>query len=173
MYSIKYWKIRKGKGHFCRRSESSQNMYSNYYWKSQRQKANFVKLEPWKGTCLPTVRRSHTNAHNAIMHLQKQAIWEITWKHTPCKSQINASGVTTPQSQNQTLPLICLPTVGRSHTSAHNAIMHLHKQVLLIDTSKHIPYWTKSMQMVRLLHNPMIKPCPTFAHPHWREATSL
>ena len=43
------------------------------------------------------------------------------------------------QSQNHTLPDICSPTVGRSHTSAHSAIMHLHKQAILEFTSKHIP----------------------------------
>ena len=42
---------------------------------------------------------------------------------------INAIGAISPQSQNHILPNICSPTVGRHHTSAHSAIMHLPMQV--------------------------------------------
>ena len=42
-----------------------------------------VTLENWKGTCSSTVERSHTNAHNAIMHLHKPAILESTSKDIP------------------------------------------------------------------------------------------
>ena len=44
----------------------------------------------------PTVKRRHTSAHNAIMHVQKQEILEDTWKYIPYKSQINANGASTP-----------------------------------------------------------------------------
>ena len=73
----------------------------------------------------PTVKRRHTSAHNAIMHVQKQEILEDTWKYIPYKSQINANGASTPQSQNQISADICLPTVERGPIAVKGVVGHL------------------------------------------------
>ena len=85
-----------------------------------------IYLETWKGTCSPTVGRSH----NAVMHVLVQALLELTSKHTPLKSQINANGATTLQLQSHILPNMCSPTVERSHITVKSAEVHSEKQEL-------------------------------------------
>ena len=62
------------------------------------------------------------------MHVEKQEILEDTWKHIPYKSQINANGASTPQSQNQISADICSPTVERGHITVKSVVGHLPKQ---------------------------------------------
>ena len=86
----------------------------------QNVEIHFVDLETWNSTCSSTVARSHTSAHNAIMHFHTQALLEFTSKHIPYKSQTNANGATTLQSQNHS-PSISSPhqsssTLERSYT---------------------------------------------------------
>ena len=69
------------------------------------------------------------------MHVEKQEILEDTWKHIPYKSQINANGASTPQSQNQISADICSPTVERGHITVKSVVGHLPKQEIWKRTS--------------------------------------
>ena len=71
------------------------------------------------------------------MHVEKQEILEDTWKHIPYKSQMNANGASTPQSQNQISVGICLPTVERDHDhiTVKSVVGHLPKQEIWKRTS--------------------------------------
>ena len=69
-----------------------------------------------------------TQVLTAIMQLHKQVILEITSKHTPQKSQINAIGANFPQSQKKILPNIFSTTVERSHITVKNAGAHSIEQ---------------------------------------------
>lgn len=87
-----------------------------------------------------TYHSGEKRSHNAIMRVHKRALLDITSKHIPQKSKINANSATDLQSQNQACPKIwyhyckaceslfsragiwkgtCYPTVVRSHRSAH------------------------------------------------------
>ena len=68
------------------------------------------------------------------MHVEKQEILEDTWKHIPYKSQINANGASTPQSQNQISADICSP-VERGHITVKSVGGHLPKQEIWKRTS--------------------------------------
>ena len=69
-----------------------------------------------------------TQVLTAIMQLHKQVILEITSKHTPQKSQINAIVANFHQSQKKILPNIFSPTVERSHITVKNAEAHSIEQ---------------------------------------------
>ena len=69
------------------------------------------------------------------MHVEKQEILEDTWKHIPYKSQMNANGASTPQSQNQISAGICSPTVERGHITVKSVVGHLPKQEIWKRTS--------------------------------------
>ena len=83
-----------------------------------------VELETWKVTYSPTVKRRHTSAHNAIMHVQKQEILEDTWKYIPYKSQINAYGATSLQSQDSISTNIYSPKAEKSHITIMSVGVH-------------------------------------------------
>ena len=68
-----------------------------------------------------------------MLHVQKQEILEDTWKYIPYKSQINANGASTPQSQNQISADLCSPTVERGLITVQSVVSqvgnlktHLH-----------------------------------------------
>ena len=77
-----------------------------------------------------TLTHSGEEPHNAILYLHEQAISETTSKHIPQRSQINANGATSLQSQNEILPDMCSPTVERSHITVKSAEAHSAEQKL-------------------------------------------
>ena len=96
---------------------------------------SFGRAGNLKSHILTQKKRRHTSTHNAIMRVQKQEILEDTWKHIPYKSQMNANGASTPQSQNQISADICSPTVERGHITVKSVVGHLPKHEILKRTS--------------------------------------
>ena len=102
--------------------------------------------------------------------VQCQRYWGGTWSPpTVGRKYTTVKNAESPLAELVLWKGTCSFTMGRSHTNAHNAIMRLHAQTI----SKQIPTKAKAVQMVRLLHNPIIKPYKTYPHPQWSKATSL
>ena len=60
-----------------------------------------------------------------MLHVQKQEILEDTWKYIPYKSQINANGASTPQSQNQISADLCSTTVERGLITVKSVVSQI------------------------------------------------
>ena len=118
-----------------RRSKSSHQNTSLKKAKSMQMVRNFLQSQNQTllDMCSPTVEWRPTLARYVRSLLVKQENWRRTcwhWELRTLRKYTNVQNVEIHLIDLETWNSTCSSTVGRSHTCAHNAVMHLHTLAL-------------------------------------------